>query len=186
MEADWEFEVGGEAPVIDTYWPGFVDLRRAPEQALDLSESAEHPGLAHALVKLNAADSPVWTSKCDVWPVVDSTEFDVDELDAPPGLAAHVMGCYIDILPRSDQRFLTPEMASAACKRICVILHAASLRCCRVDLIIRRTVITSDLDDFGITAYLTACGASKTDAIRALQDALCAFADALCSHSTLQ
>jgi hypothetical protein len=30
MEADWEFEVGGDAPVIDALWPGFVDLRLSP------------------------------------------------------------------------------------------------------------------------------------------------------------
>ena len=27
MEADWEFEVGGEAPVIEASWEGFIDLR---------------------------------------------------------------------------------------------------------------------------------------------------------------
>jgi hypothetical protein len=186
MEADWEFEVGGEAPVIDAHWPGFVDLQRAPEQTHLLPESAEHPGLANALAKLNAADSPVWTSKCDVWPVVDSTEFDVDELDASPDLATHAMACYIDILPESHQRWPSPEMACTACKQIGTVLHALFLRSCRVDLIIRRAVITPDVDDFGITVYLTACGASQEHAARALQDALCVFANALCSHSTLQ
>ncbi len=34
MEADWEFEVGGDAPVIEAHWPGFVDLRQNPEQPL--------------------------------------------------------------------------------------------------------------------------------------------------------
>ena len=29
MEADWEVEIGGGAPVIDALWPGFVDLRAA-------------------------------------------------------------------------------------------------------------------------------------------------------------
>ncbi|MGA9669424.1 MAG: hypothetical protein WBQ94_09465 [Terracidiphilus sp.] len=186
MEADWEFEVGGEAPVIDAHWPGFVDLRRVPEKAHHLPETTGHPGLADALVKLNAADSLVWTSKCDVWPVVDSTEFDADELDAPPEFATNAVGCYIDLLPRNEQQWITPERTTAACKHICDLLHAVPLRCCRVDLIIRRAVIKPHIDYFGITAYLTACGASEVGAVGVIQDALCAFADALCGHSTLQ
>jgi hypothetical protein len=39
MEADWEFEVGGDAPVIEAPWPGFVDLRLHPERAWQLSEA---------------------------------------------------------------------------------------------------------------------------------------------------
>ena len=31
MEADWEFEVGGDAPVIEALWAGFVDLRSQPD-----------------------------------------------------------------------------------------------------------------------------------------------------------
>ena len=100
MEADWEIEVGGKAPVIEARWPGFVDLRLHPERASQFPEAAELPALAVALAMLNALASPVWTSKCDVWPVVDSAEFDPDELDAPPGCGAHAMGCYVDLLPR--------------------------------------------------------------------------------------
>src|SRR5208337_4431139 len=98
MEADWEFEVGGNAPVIETHWPGFVDLRQNPERARQLPEAAQLPGLAEVLAKLNAVDSPVWTSKCDVWPHLEPDEFDPDELDAPPG-CSYAMGCYIDLLP---------------------------------------------------------------------------------------
>jgi hypothetical protein len=186
MEADWEFEIGGDAPVIEACWPGFVDLRRTPEQGRHLPEVAQLPALSDALVKLNTVASPVWTSKCDVWPVVDSADFDPDELDAPPESSACAAGCYIDLLPRSDQQWPTPDAAAAACKRICGLLHAVHRRCCRVDLIIRRAFMTPDVKDLGITAYMTACGASRADAARALQDTLGAFADALCGHSTLQ
>jgi hypothetical protein len=150
-----------------------------------LPEAADLPALPDALLKLNAAVSPVWTSKCDVWPVVDSAHFDAGELDAPPESATHAMGCYIDILPRSGQQWSTPDVA-AACKHICGILHAIPLRCCRVDLIIRRACTTPDVNNLGITAYFTACGASHADAAHALGDTLAVFADALCGHSTLQ
>ena len=183
--------MGGEAlvppvPVIDALWPGFVDLRRTPELAWSLPESAEFPALAEALVKLNAVASPVWTSKCDLWPHLTSDEYDADELDAPPGCSAHAMGCYIDLLPKGKGQWASPQMASADCKRVCGLLRPVPLRCCRVDLVIRRAIVTPDRLDLGITAYLTGCGSTAADAVSALQAALGAFADALIGHSTLE
>jgi hypothetical protein len=191
MEADWEFEVGGEAPVIEAAWPGFVDLRRAPQRAWELPEAAAFPALAEALAKLNGAGSPVWSSKCDLWPRLEADEFDPGELDAPPGCAAHAMGCYIDLLPKSNGQGALPAMAEAACRLICGLLRAVPLRCCRADLVIRRAFLSADptdqgFMDLGVTAYLTSCGASSAEAARALQAALAALADALHSHSTLE
>jgi hypothetical protein len=179
MEADYEFEVGGDAPVIETHWAGFVDLQRAPERVKDLPETAQFHALAEALAKLNAASSPVWTSKCDFWPHLEPDEFDPDELDAPPGCAAHAMGCFIDMLPKSNQEWALPAQAEKACKRICGLLHAIPLRCCRADLVIRRAVLTPGLMDLGVTAYLTACGELPAEAERTLKAALAALTDAL-------
>jgi hypothetical protein len=186
MEADWEVEVGGDSPVIEAQWPGFVDLRSSPERAGQLPEAAQLPALAEALEKLNAAAAPVWTSKCDLWPHLEPGEFDPDELNASTGCATHAMGCYIDLLPKCDQQWLSPEMAAAACKHTCTLLHAVPLRCCRVDLVIRRAFATPDLMGLGITAYLTSCGDSEAAAAVALQTALAAFARAFCGHSTVE
>jgi hypothetical protein len=179
MEADYEFEVGGDTPVIEAHWAGFVDLQREPECAGELPETAQFPALAEALVKLNAADSPVWTSKCDFWPHLEAGEFDPDELDAPHGCAAHAMGCFIDLLPKSDQPWTLPATAEKACKRICGLLHAIPLRCCRADLVIRRAFISPEQMDLGVTAYLTACGESPAEVERTLKAALGALTDAL-------
>jgi hypothetical protein len=205
MEADWEIEIGGGAPVIEAAWPGFVDLRRNPELAAQLPETVQLPALAETLAKLNAEASPVWTSKCDVWPVValadpvvDPAEsainfvgFDPDELDAPPGCAAHALACYIDLLPSSDQQWVTPIMAADECKIVCNRLSAVPLRSCRLDLIIRQAFIATSLAnslqmDLGITAYLTSCGSSEAEASSVLQSALQAFAAAFCGHSKLE
>jgi hypothetical protein len=186
VEVDWEFEVGGDAPVIEARWSGFVDLVGAPELALQLPEAAQLSALAEALAKLNAAGSPVWSSKCDVWPSLDAAEFDPDELDAPPGCAVHAMGCYIDLLPRSDQQWTLPELAEKACNRWCGLLRAVPLDCCRVDLVIRRALITAELMELGITAYLTSCGLSPTEATQRLEAALAAFTDALGGQSTVE
>ncbi len=179
MEADWEFEVGGDAPVIEAHWAGFVDLQHHPDHAKHLPEAAQFSALAEALARLNAADSLVWTSKCDFWPHLEPDEFDPDELDAPHGHTAHAIGCFIDLLPKSDQQWTQPKMAEKACKRACGLLRAVQLRCCRVDLVIRRAFITSGVMDLGITAYLTACGESPAAAAKTLEAAVAAFADAL-------
>jgi len=169
MEADWEFEVGGDAPVIDALWPGFIDLRTVPRRARSLSEVAELPALA----------------KCDFWPALDLEALDSDEMDAAIGEFVHAMGCYIDLLPKSDQQWL-PARAAAECKYICLQLHAAPLRCCRIDLVIRRAQIAPETEDLGITAYLTACGTTAEAAKQVLEAALGAFADAFQANSTLQ
>jgi len=185
VEADWEVEIGPGAPVIDAHWPGFVDLRRTPESARQLPEVAWLPGLDDALVRLNGAHSPVWTTKCDVWPL-NAGEFDSDEMDASLASAVFGLGCYIDFLPRSEQQWSEPAMAISWCKDICGLLRAIPLSCCRVDLIIRSAALSPDQMDIGITAYLTSCGPTVEDANQALQAALNGFVDALCGRSTVE
>lgn len=179
MEADWEVEVGGDAPVMEPRWPGFVDLRVAPERASQLPETAILPGLAEALVRLNAHSSSVTTCKCDVW---QPEFFDPDELDAP-GDSSHAIACYIDLLPANDASWHSPGPAIAWCKQICSQLRNCPLRSSRADLIVRRAIggpdQTSDLLDFGVTAYLTACGPTPSSAGANLAAALAILADSL-------
>jgi hypothetical protein len=191
MEADWEFEVGGEGPVIEALWPGFVDLRRSPELIDELPETAEIPALAVPLVKLNAKTSPVWTSKCGVWTEnypesFDSGRLDPDEFDAPTGYMGHTIGFYIDLLPKRIEQWPSPDMVAASCKVWCKQFRTVQLRCCRVDLVVRRAFITLGHFDLGVTAYLTACGESANGAKAVLEKATSPFTDVLCGHSTVQ
>jgi len=185
VEADWEFEVGGEAPVIDALWPGFVDLRQSPPRAFTLPEAAQLPALARALACLNAPSSPFWTSKCDVYPSLKPGEFDVDELDASPDDAAHATACYIDVLPGNGWQWDHHHQAAAACSHLCRQLHAIPLRCCRADLVIRACFVPGQ-QGLGLTAYLTACGPSAGEAAATLQAALTAFARTLGADSTVE
>ena len=41
MEADWEFEIASDAPVIDAAWTGFVDLKLQPERVTEISELSQ-------------------------------------------------------------------------------------------------------------------------------------------------
>ncbi|MGD0135981.1 MAG: hypothetical protein ABSE57_28380 [Bryobacteraceae bacterium] len=186
MEADWEFEVDDQAPAIEACWPGFVDLRVHPERAADLPETAQLPGLASALKTLNSQASIVWTSKCDFWPALEQEAFNGDELDAPSESVAHVVGCFIDLLPKRDRAWAFPADAEAECRRLCAVFAAIPMRCCRIDLVVRRAVIIPDRMDLGITAYITACGSTPSEGKAGLEAALAAFAHAFCLGSKLQ
>jgi hypothetical protein len=176
MEADWEVEIGGQSPVIEAHWAGFIDLSMAPERARRLPEAAQLACLADTLVRLNAPSSPFWTSKCDVW---HPDTFDPDELDAPPGAGNYAISCYIDLLPRSDQPWPDPLDAITACKALCACLRGVPLRCCRADLIVRRASIAPGLPGLGVTAYFTACGSTSAAAAATLASALAAFLDSI-------
>ena len=175
MEADWEFEIGGEAPLIEAYWSGFVDLRAHPERVSELNECRELPALAGALVRLNAADSPVWTSKTDVFV---PEHIDADEMNAPADEADHAVACYIDLLPRNDQMWNVPAEAERHCRDLFAGLRVIELSRCRVDLVVRRAVVAG-ADDLGITAYFTACGATPSEAKARLGECIGSFVEAV-------
>ncbi len=176
MEADWEFEVGGDAPIIEAQWPGFVDLRKDPHRAGELTEANELAGLADALARLNAVDSPVWTSKTDVF---EPGPYDPDELDATGEEAEHAIACYVDLLGCDNQQWNSQIRADRWCRTLCDRLRAVPLKCCRVDLVVRRAHIQPDRHDLAATAYFTACGRSAGVAKVRLGECLAAFASAM-------
>ncbi len=179
MEADWEFEVGPDAPVIDAHWDGLLDLTTHPEQAATLPESAGIPQLAGALIRLNQSGAPTQTSKCDTWQVdLNEAHLDPDELGAPTGTMQAAWACYIDLTAR-EHRWETPEAIQQDCAALTSHLRAIALRCCRADLVIRRAIFSGDKKEFGITAYLTACGPSEELAKEILGKALQAFTDSV-------
>jgi hypothetical protein len=180
MRADWEFEIGPDAPVIDAAWPGLVDLRRDPDHICEIGEFALVPALAPALLRLNGASSPVWTSKCDVW---TPESFDPDELDAPAGQTACAIACYIDLLPVVPDAWSTVAQVEAFCRSLCARLGSVPARCCRADLVVRRAVLAAEAESLGITAYLAGCGATSGQAASAISAALSALADSLCPMS---
>jgi hypothetical protein len=181
VEADWEIELGGDAPLIDAFWPGFVDLRRIPEKASELTEVLQLPALGPVLLSLNSSQSPLFTAKCDLWPV---TEIDPLEFDAPQAFAAQGMAVYLDFIPCARQLWPDPNSAIAWSTALCTCLKSAPLLCCRVDLIIRRA-ITSNLDDgIGITAYVAACGPTVEAARAHLGSVLAVFANSILPEGT--
>jgi hypothetical protein len=196
MEADWEVEIGSDAPIIDASWPGFVNLSQVPGRADTLPEVASLPALSNALQQLNSRESSVWTVKCDVWPLPDPGEIDPYEMECDPEIANHAWACYIDILSRASRQWADPAVAVAFCKQLCAQLHLIPLSCCRADLIVRAAiqnsealspeVLDSEVLDHGITVYLTACGRTAQSARQTLETTLRTFTNALCPASAIE
>lgn len=173
MEADWEFEVGGGAPVIEARWAGLVDLRLHPERINEIQETATFPPLASLLEALNGTHSPLWSSKCDFW-----------EPEEPAGPAAKEAGmrtalaCYIDLLPRAGEVFAHTQEAEAFCREWVKRLAPLPLPDCRVDLVIR-LALAGETEGFGVTAYLSAAGRDRAAANATLATLLTGFADTI-------
>src|ERR1700677_1143071 len=115
MLSEWSAECSADDPVLVVPWfdpsdPSgnrrFIDLRENPYDLDHLPEAEQYPPLMHALRALNAARSPVFTAKCDAWPL-DAEELgtlrldlDISTDDTPAGFAS-----YIDILWRERSIF---------------------------------------------------------------------------------
>ncbi len=168
MEADWEVEIGGGAPVIEAGGAGWIDLRAQPERVSEIAEAAGFAALGKLLTALNAPASPLWTSKCDLW------QEETGEL-----------ACYVDLLPVEGRVFAEWQQAENFCRAYVARLgsvpqHGASAEdaAVRVELVIRAAV-AGEAEGFGITAYLSAGGTGQADAAAALSSAMDAFAGAL-------
>lgn len=156
MEADWSVEIGAGLPVIEVDWVGFVDLRSNIQSVDSIPEATTEAALRDALVELNAADSPVFTSKCDLWELdadeIDPDEFGCESLDPCAGWAS-----WIDVVVRDQRQFASFEAHEAWVRRASNQLRAGDAPCGRVDLVVRAAV-TSEREGFGITLYAAGCG----------------------------
>ena len=176
MQADWEIEIGADAPIIDADWPGFIDLELKPELAQTLEEARFFPPLAAGLVWLNRPESPIRTSKCDLW---EPEEFDRDELDAPGEPDLRALACYIDLLPQNAAHWTEIDDVVRWCKLCCAALQEVTLRSSRVDLVVRSAVHAGRDTALGVTAYLLACGRIRREAQEHLDRAIAIFAHAV-------
>src|SRR5277367_1188924 len=119
MLSEWSAECSADDPVLVVPWSDpsdstgnrrFIDLRENPYDLDHLPEAEHFPAIMHALRALNAARSPVFTAKCDAWPLeleeLDQLHLNLDidptHETLPAGFAS-----YIDILLRDRSRFIS-------------------------------------------------------------------------------
>ena len=163
MDVDWEVEIGGGAPVIEADWPGMADLRRYPELISEVDEASAFPPLANLLIQLNSNESPVWTSKCDLW-----------ELE-PGGLAV-----YVDLIPHDENVFSEWRRVEGVCRALVrrMAAHDELESNAAITLVVRQAT-TEKADGFGVTAYFSSETVSAPDAATAVSDAMVAFSNAI-------
>lgn len=181
MEADWSVEIGPDAPVIDTGWPGWIDLPadpRALREAVEhLSEVRCFPALGAAIARLNQPTSGFATTKCDFW--LGDHPVDPLEYDAQPADAQCEAACYVDLLPReadaesTGERSLPGSLDQAEHWARSLVAQLRAIPCphARVELVLREA-FRGAAATLGATFYVSACGSDLPAAQTALAHAL--------------
>jgi hypothetical protein len=170
MLSEWSAECSADDPVVVVPWSDpsdstgnrrFIDLRENPYDLDHLPEAERYPPLMHALRALNAARSPVFTAKCDAWPL-DPEELDALRLnlDVLAEEAAAGFGSYIDILWRERSIFasfhLQEQMLHRLTRHAVPLEHPYAL----LDCIIRPAMVdlTGPQEGFAVSLYVKAAG----------------------------
>ena len=180
MEADWAVEIGPDAPSIDVPWEGFVYLRNHSSGAIQMvPEAAGHPALFNALFALNSQNSPVFTSKCDLW-TMDQEEIDVYEFAARPETARRGFASYLDVLLLDQEKYQSFEFHQCWVRLITEQLHSRTLASCRVDLVVRAATVHSECG-YGLTIYAAGYGEGEQAAYVRWEAVLMAAAHATMS-----
>ncbi|HEY0162943.1 MAG TPA: hypothetical protein VGB69_09720 [Edaphobacter sp.] len=174
MLSEWSIECGVDDPVLVVPWSDpsdptrhFIDLRENPDDLDWLEEVAQHPPLLHALRALNAPRSPVFTAKCDVWPLTPDEieplllELDLIPEDAPVGIAS-----YIDLIWRERSVFVSFHQHEQLLHRITRLATPLDLPYVALECTLRPALVdlTGPQEGFAITLYLKALGHDETAA----------------------
>jgi hypothetical protein len=174
MLAEWSAECSSEDPVLVVPWKdpdgtaAFVDLRANPYDFDDIPEAEHHPPLMQALRALNATRSPVFTAKCDVWPL-DGDEcehlqlnLDIDPAEASTGPYVG-FGSYIDLVCRERSLFTSFHQHEQMLRRLTRLAAPLDHTCAALDCIIRPALI--DLEGpqqgYAFSLYIKALGADS-------------------------
>jgi hypothetical protein len=190
MLSEWSAECSADDPVLVVPWidPSdstgnrrFIDLRENPYDLDHLPEAEHYPPLMHALRALNATRSPVFTAKCDAWPLeAEELEALRVDLDASADEAPAGFGSYIDILWRERSLFASFHLQEQMLHRL--TRHAAPLDhpYAMLDCILRPAMVdlAGPQEGFAMSLYVKAVGhdtvaaeenwASALDAVVAL------------------
>ena len=170
MLSEWSAECSHEDPVLVVPWSDpsdptnhFIDLRDNPYDLDHLPEAEHFPAIMHALRALNAPRSPVFTAKCDAWPLspedLDTLRLNLDPTLGPE-LAAAGFGSYIDLLLRERSHFVSFHQNEQFLHRLIRRAESLDHPDAVLDCIIRPAFldITTPQEGFSISLYIKAIG----------------------------
>ena len=180
MLTEWSAECATDDPVLVVPWDDpadptgnrrFIDLRENPYDLDQLPEAERYPALMHALRALNATRSPVFTAKCDAWPIdpgedqaeLTNLRFNLDLLpeESPNGFTS-----YIDLLWRERSIFASFHQQEQLLHRL--TRHSAPLDhpYAMIDCVIRPALVdlTGPQEGFAVSLYVKALGHDQPSA----------------------
>lgn len=170
MLSEWSVECSADDPVLVVPWSDpsdptgtrqFIDLRENPYDLDHLPEAEQYPPLMHALRALNAPRSPVFTAKCDAWPLdgddLKALQINLDAVaeDVTAGFAS-----YIDLLWRERSIFASfhqqEQMLHRLTRRAAPLDHPYAM----VDCVLRPAMIdlAGPQEGFAVSLYIKALG----------------------------
>lgn len=172
MVADWSVECAAEDPVLVVPWKDpagksrFVDLRANPYDFDGVPEAEQHLPLMQLLRVLNAARSPVFTAKCDVW-TLDPEE--LEHLQLNLGLAEPPrtgIGSYVDMIWRDGGVFRSFHKHEHELARLIRQAAAFDSEFAELEFVLRPAVIDFDgpQEGYAVTAYVKVIGEDEITA----------------------
>jgi hypothetical protein len=174
MLTEWSALCSPEDPVLVVPWTdplrdvSFVDLRRNPYDFDAIPEAVQHPALLQCLRALNAARSPVFTAKCDVWKMNEEElsalrlELDADITDARSGFAS-----YVDVVCRDRGIFTSAAQQQQLISRLLRQAGALEYPAAAFECVLRPALVDlgTPQEGYAISIYLKAVGSNEEAAI---------------------
>lgn len=172
MQTDYSVELGSGDPALELPWRAedgsvrYFNLKLHPDLVLNIPEARKHPELSAFLTRVNAADFPLETAKCDAWA---SRELAVEE--EVFGAACKFV-CYVDLLFSHDDSRFSLEKHQALAEDLCNLLKRAPEMAASVELVVRHCHFHSGGNQsdsrigFCLTAYVTGFGDSDDEAVK--------------------
>ena len=197
MDADYEVELGPEAPALEIPWEdpegrwNYVDLRaeagaagpdweRNLKRTVDrIPETRQFPPLRRFLLAVHSPESAWQTANCSVWP---------EAADAGnPYNAAFAHSSYLDLMLASQFAALRAELElhQRLAKELAAMLAADAGIEAQAEVVVRRCyfhrgAITAESDaGYCLTLFLVGYGASAAKAAESLQRAMALATEAL-------
>jgi hypothetical protein len=172
MQADYEVELGPDAPALEVPWRSadgsarYFDLRSQPELLLEISEAAANPDLARFLSAINSPRSHFQSAKCDGWLS--------DEISEAEAIfeAKWKFASYVDLFFTDETAQRDLEIHRSTSSKLAKLLVKAPEVSAAAEFMVRRCYFhrTTDMetseDGYCITFYLSGYGDDEDQARR--------------------
>src|SRR5258708_1608535 len=138
MQADYSVELGADDPVLEFPWSPddagvrYYHLKGHPDLVSNIPEARENPDLEKFLSRINAANFPLETAKCDTW---FSHEISAEEEIFG---ATCKFSSYVDLLFVADPSRTSFAQYESLAKNLCNLLQHVPQMAATIELIILR------------------------------------------------